>query len=480
MRFTYTRIIFLVLAALVGLCVILKEEAPFYFVQVAIGSALLLVLLKESVDRGGTIFHPVPLTCIILLWAFVFSPVVSVYTDYYLALPPKLIDYEKWIWYVSWIYTVILVFLFLGVLLGSKIKSAVNDIRSPVRSRVLFYAPLFLGVTALLQIYVYASMGGLVGYMRTWTDSKESFDGLGLVFMVAEAFPIIAMFVVLILFSGKNEIERRRSILLVTVLFLGFFVLKMLFGGFRGSRSNTIWGLFWFAGVIHLYFYRLKLIHFLFGLGFLSFFMVSYSLYKTYGVESFSGEYSLEDTNRFEGAHPLLVVAQGDFARTGVHALLLHEYFDRNDYELKWGRTYITSFLSMMPLVSTPFTPDNKSTAGAELFYGQTNLQPGSSHYHNSRIYGLYGEGLFNFGPVIPLILFLCAGFLIGWLDAWARSLSKIDARRLLIPFIANASFIMLMSDFDNTIFFLVKNGLVAILFLILVTKVDARAVGKN
>ena len=79
--------------------------------------------------------------------------------------------------------------------------------------------------------------------------------------------------------------------------------------------------------------------------------------------------------------------------------------FTRDDYKLKYGQTYASSLFKLIPGFESPFGYENKNSAGAELFYGQT-VNAEHSYYYNSRIYGLYGEGLLNFGPFIPILFF--------------------------------------------------------------------------
>src|SRR5207244_4309581 len=73
------------------------------------------------------------------------------------------------------------------------------------------------------------------------------------------------------------------ALVLVLVVYL---VLKMFFGGLRGSRSNTIWGMFWAVGLIHLYVRPFPRILVVVGIVGLVGFMYFYGLYKAAGLQA--------------------------------------------------------------------------------------------------------------------------------------------------------------------------------------------------
>ncbi|MCY1409805.1 hypothetical protein D9M71_251620 [compost metagenome] len=85
-------------------------------------------------------------------------------------------------------------------------------------------------------------------------------------------------------------------------------------------------------------------------------------------------------------------------------------------------------------------------------------------------MFGLYGEGLLNFGPALPILLFIGAGMLIGKIDSFCLRLKAEDPRTLLIPFIANGSLVLILSDSDNLVFFIMKNGFMAFLMIFLIS----------
>lgn len=426
-----------------------------------LSSFLLLLLYYEARAKGATVFHALPLTALIMVWSYALAPVASVAWDQYLLLPPREIDWLTWTSRISWVYCACIIMFFIGVRFGARFDGAASQVWVINRRRFFFSAVFLLCVTAVLQLYIYAQFGGVLSYLTKWTEERESFEGMGSLFMVAEAFPIIFFIFAAVLIKEKGWKDARS---LVWVLFIVFFLLKLFFGGFRGSRSNTIWGLFWAAGIVHLYIFELRARHFIIGFLFLISFMSAYSVYKSFGVHSFSGEYSISDTGRFTG-NPVQEMLLGDFSRAGVNAYILAEYFSRADFELKYGSTYANTLGKLVPDGGLLDSLHSKNTAAADLFYGDRYAKAGEKS-HNSRIFGLYGEGLLNFGPVLAVLLFGIVGALIAKVDLFFRSLSLGDARLLLLPFVTNACFMAILSDSDNFLFFTFKNGILPLILI--------------
>lgn len=447
------------LALISGLC--LESNQETYIFTVFIGSWLLTDLLVKSLNAGSTLFDPLPLTALVTLWAMVLSPVVSAYTGQYLLLPPKQIEFETWNRHIALIYLPCLLLFYVGVQAALNLKLT-NTPRCFSRSRTVIFGGLFLGITSIGQVALFVSMGGLLGYMQQWTSNRGSFSGLGPVFMVTEAFPLILLFLFIILFGDRRF---KHPFWVAVGLLIGILICRMIFGGLRGSRSNTIWTLFWAAGLIHVYIYKFKIHQYLAGIVALYAFMWIYTLYKIFGIDAFSGNYSLSSIKHLD-TNPLISLLLTDFSRAGVNAYMLHEFFSDATYQLRHGTTYLYSSLMMIPGAAASFGFESAGKAGIELFQG--NSAHAKNLFVNSRVFGLYGEGLLNFGPYVPVMLFLVAGFLIGLIH---NKVSRPDASppwKLFTPFIAYTCMTLIMSDSENIVFFIIKNGFLPILFVLL------------
>jgi hypothetical protein len=313
------------------------------------------------------------------------------------------------------------------------------------------------------QCWVYTRFGGLLGFIDAFSDSIGQPDfvpgltGWGWIFIVSESFPVLAM----ILFAvWANRSTAARRWLTISAVLLGFFLLKMFFGGFRGSRSNTIWGLFWAAGIIHFWIRPITRKLVFAGLGFLMLFMYLYGFYKDLGSEALTAfeEGSLNEKNSRSFQGMLL----GDLGRADVQAFLLHRLCKLDsDYQYAWGRTYLGSIALLVPRSIWPDRPLTKTKEGTEAEFGAGTYDEGE--WSSSHVYGLAGETMLNFGPFpVPLACMLF-GVIVGRVRRFLWMLQPGDARLLLFPLLIMSCFSILNSDTDNLLFTFIKNGLVPI-----------------
>src|SRR5690625_2579624 len=95
-----------------------REDAVYFFLQMLIGLLCLGWVIFSCIKLGKTIFHPLPMCSLILMWALVISPFIAVVTDHYLGLPPKDIDFKGWTINISFAYMLCVVFFTVGAFLG--------------------------------------------------------------------------------------------------------------------------------------------------------------------------------------------------------------------------------------------------------------------------------------------------------------------------------------------------------------------------
>jgi hypothetical protein len=98
-------------------------------------------------------------------------------------------------------------------------------------------------ITLSLQIWIYNRFDGIVGYIQAYEarHQAELFAGMGWLFMLSESFPILLAFGYAHYARKNGRLQSWQAIVLFLLLFV---VLRLFFGGMRGSRSNTIWALF--------------------------------------------------------------------------------------------------------------------------------------------------------------------------------------------------------------------------------------------
>ena len=251
-----------------------------------------------------------------------------------------------------------------------------------------------------------------------------------------------------------------RSWLVIVAVLLGYFLLKIFFGGLRGSRSNTIWGLFWAAGIVHLWIRPITRKLVFAGLGFLVLFMHVYGFYKDLGGDVLTAfeEGSLNEKNRRSFPDMLL----GDFGRADVQAFLLHRLWKSDsDYRYAWGRTYLGSIALLIPSSIWPDRPPTKTKEGTDAEFGAGTYDEGQ--WYSSHVYGIAGETMLNFGPFPIPLAYLLVGVIVGRLRRFLWGLQPGDTRLLLFPLLVMSCFSILTSDSDNLLFNFIKDGLIPI-----------------
>lgn len=328
---------------------------------------------------------------------------------------------------------------------------------------------LLLG--GLLQLWVYQQNGGILGYISTYMESRETgftdtrFKGMGILFIMSESFPILAM-MAFALYASRHKAAR--SWMALSAAFLLYFVLLMLFGGLRGSRGNTLYSLVMGAGMIHLFVRPITKGMMVAGLTFLIGFMYVYGFYKEVGMEALTvlkadaGQVQEMEGKTKRTFRGLLL---GDFGRSDVQAFILYRLsvFPQY-YDYAWGRTYLGSAALLVPQSLWPERPVTKVKEGTEVMLGKGAHRSGL--WDASNIYGLAGETMLNFGPVPVPFAFLLLGWIVKKVRRFAAALDEQDIRRLMIPFAVIFITNVLTMDSDNLLWLTAKFALVPFLVL--------------
>ena len=409
------------------------------------------------------LFDPVGILGLFGVHFFFLCPLLHVawdsYLEDYLAHPP---DWRPWLGHMAMLNAA-------GLCLyqGARRRAALwggntppTTMRKVARGRMYFACIVGLLVSGTLQVGFYIMRGGVMSYIDSITASvgaaseDQADQGMGIIFMISESFPILAMMFYAMI-SEKRKWARALTVVLVA-LFV-FFLLKIFFGGLRGSRSNIIWGLFWAAGIIHCWVRPLSRQFVAVGLCFLVAFMYIYGFYKGLGTQAMAAfeDGSLHQKSQ-RGMDSMLL---GDLGRADVHAFLLHRIMkEDSDYKLGWGRTYIGSVGLLVPRGFWPYRPPIKTKEGTDAFFGAGTYDEGK--WYSSKVYGIAGETMLNFGPWPVPFAYLLFGLVVGRLQRFHRNLDRRDARLLAYPFFVVWCFSILQSDSDNLIFNFIKDGM--------------------
>jgi hypothetical protein len=425
------------------------------------------------------LFDPAGMVGILGFHFFFLSPMLMIHWAYRMRyLPEQPDDYRVWLGLMAILNLIGLVGYRWVVAWRTKPAGAlpVSSTRWEMEGKRFWIVWAFLAIASVLtEGYLLVSFGGFSGYVAAYSGwlkgNSDSFAGSALLFAVSESLPIL-----LILAFAFWARKAKPGTLTVVVVFTIFAVADLIIGGMRGSRSNVIWTVFWGAGIIHLYVRRIPRAAALASLAFLYLFVSVYAAYKQHGSSLFadyeiSGEVSSLNTDAEDSATVLV----GDFSRTDVQANLLWRMSREGHAAYAWGGSYLGALTMLVPKSLWPERPPTLVRWATDAEYGSGTYASGMMQ--STRVYGISGEAMMNFGPLgVPLSLVLL-GFGVGALRRLRNTLASSDARLLLLPFLVNLIFLTLLNDSDNIVFYLIKYGLVPVLLLVLSSQRLARRV---
>lgn len=297
-------------------------------------------------------------------------------------------------------------------------------------------------------------LGGILKEAQAFETDPAVFAGKGWLLVLAWPLAIFS-FIILVVTLTDHERKIQRHLTTALLLLSALGIMHFLLMGWRGSRSATIWAFFWMAGIIHYRFRRLSRGVMAGGVILLIVFMYFYGFYKEQGRVGFevlrSPSLWLEPQGYRRDLKGLLL---GDLARADSNAFILHNLIkDSGDYNYRWGLTYAGAFSVLIPKYFWSDRPEYKVDAGTEAQLGKT------TPWRSSRVYGLSGEALLNFGPFGVPVLFALLGGLLGWHRRKLRSWEASDSRMFLAPFFAILFVAGLVGDSDNLVFAAVTEG---------------------
>ena len=406
-----------------------------------LGSSLKLVFSGEDIFSPLSIYY-------FFGWIFFYwAPLNQIVWDFWPSLTADGMDdwVSVWGWFCILGYIVVGFFLRIPKYSGTKNTFSIDY----YKFTQIFY--LLSAVCILSQVIVLIKFGGISGLVSAYEMRIEEglqgynpSSGFGFLFTFSESYPnLLAIYIVV-----KYRHDERFKLLRYFMIYMFFlFVVNMFFGGLRGSRSTTIWSMFWAAAIYHFMVSRISLRLIFIGVLLLATFMSAYSLYKFGGVDGLKGLYDSEiktqiyESRYVSDADKLVVVR--DASRADVQAYVLREYFD-NDMALAYGRSLIAGAFSFVPSFVMPSKPDTFVREKTSIFIGEWYFSDSS---YTTLLTGLFGEFVVNFGPFFGMTYFALFGLFIGWLSQVYRNMHRDDGRRYLLPVLLLCVIQFMMSD---------------------------------
>lgn len=440
-----------------------SEKMDYYIVFIMISGVFIFYNVLTFLKRRDY-FAPSGILSVVMYYFFIIAPMMHINYGYY--YPYFYDSYDEWFSkYNHWAFLNLLglMLYYITMFICSKKFNNVEKKRaiyfSDIKENIFYFLIGVVLITSLIfQILIYQKFGGIYNYiLAKELYGLEAFSGLGKYALIAESFPIMVMFLVAYIYRNRSNV---RIVEVLTIICV-FLFLKFIFGGLSGSRSNIVWALFWCFGIITFYIRRLSLAFYSVSLIFLVLFMLTYGVYKKHGSDFMnaiqttgisSNNYKSENTDSV-----LLMSLMTDFSRADIQTFSIYSQSKGTYTNLRWGETYIASLLMFMP--SDFLSLERKATPGAEILHNVSNTQ-------TTRVFGMVGEFIINYPYQIYPIAFILLSIIVFKIDKYYFGLEKRDIRFIISPFLANLCIVLLISDSDNIMFFLLKNGVMPMLFI--------------
>lgn len=325
-----------------------------------------------------------------------------------------------------------------------------------------------LAVSAVAQAYFYVRFGGIVSFASTVPSSdKSQFLGSAWQFAIAESFPYLLLLLIGIRYRREAVKGRWWSL---CALLGAFACISVIFGGLRGSRANVVWPMLAVLSMIDLIVRRIPRFLLPVLIGLLVVFSFVYGFFKSEGLTGLIGATDSQHRTQLERTYnrSLEDIVLSDLGRADVQSFLLYRLYGSGaPYAFARGETYFGALALPVPPTLWATRPDTKLAFGTEAQYGPGRTGPGNRP--SSRVYGLQGEALLNFGYLLVPVSLWCLGMVVMRVDAVIGGwISRDDGRVLLAPLLLIGVLQLLIQDADILVFFLAKTAAIPILLLFL------------
>ena len=443
-----------------------------WFLLPTVGCGL---LLGADAGRwlGGRLepFDPKGIVAVVGIHLFVIAPVLVVWWEFDYDVMRRPDDWRPWIGVMSLLNLLGLAAFRLtsGIAISSRRRRrrVTTWVLSEKRALPILVVTLVLG--GLAQAYVWWRVGGIAGGPEIDREDVRVSFGIR---TFANAFPLLL--VVLATFLARRR-DREHGKYSVAFAVLGVtFVLYFVGDGLRGSRSSVVFTLFWTAGIVHYFWKRLSARWLIVGVVPMAVFMYLYSFYKVYGTDvlrQYEMQGSVSNLSENSGRTFGHLVIR-DLSRADVQAYLVFLLSKHDaDYEPQNGRTYLEALgRSALPSWIWRGRPklSAKSLAGTKLHFG---IETGLYGRPLSKVYGLGGEAILNFGlwGVVPA--YAIVGLLLGFYRRYYATWHARDARLFLAPFACILFLGLIAGDLDNVVAAIMGKLIVPLAILLLIAE---------
>lgn len=397
---------------------------------------------------------------------FLFYFVIAVYAHYYFNFFVELYveDTLSTLINLNIINFIGLTLAILGYIFSKKINVRTSfsfsvDFKK-IKNRSLF----FIVIGLLLSIYLFK-----YDFSSVIKSVDESNENSILLYMFVENTPLLMGWFFIGYYKSKDKIPSAHSFYFMLLIIV---LTSLIVSGTRGSRISIILQISSFILLYSSIYKKVKFRNILIALFFAFTFNSYFTIYKYGGIEA------IEDYIA-TGYKPTYISDYQDFRKVILHDLgrsdvqaVIYDRVIKGDYSPSYvPNSYIYSLNLLVPS-SLRFNEGFYSKE--QLGYSAQYMTTLSKENKSSRIYGIMGESLLNFGFLGVFLSFFVFGFVIQkTLIAYKNSVS--NGLILFIPLIVLFPTYYLFYDFGNILFMVVKTWFIAILIFLSASKLKRK-----
>ncbi len=344
------------------------------------------------------------------------------------------------------------VFIIFGLLIASRFKININTNKTINWFLLKKVSILYILISTSYLLYLI----GTGNYF--YSEILEETSGASLLeYMLIESTPLIlSWFIIAHLKIRESKVFWR--------YFLLFTMVAIIFSGARGSRIAVIFQIINFLIIYSIFIksidFRKIIILLIFGW----LFNILFSNYKYGGIQGLENFFTTGTESAYIESkdNKTLHFLLGDLGRTDVQAKIISS-IDAKEYSPSYSpQTYLYGLSLLLP-GDTRNNFLSKRQLGTQAQYGFE----ADSSYSSSRIYGLLGESLLNFGYYLIFPIFFLYG-VIHFITLKLMYLFKNSALALFSPLLFFIPIYLLFYDFDNIVFQIFKNWFIPLFVFLL------------
>lgn len=313
---------------------------------------------------------------------------------------------------------------------------------------------LFIGMGVLLTTYLYLfQLGSIIKSSEVSDEGKSIF-----LYMFIENLPLLMGWAYI---SYYLQRELRPSKLSFYIMLFIIVLASLIVSGTRGSRISILLQISTYLILYGSVFRKIKFKNILIATIIAFVFNNFFSVYKYGGIEAFneylSTGYKPEYISNYQDNRKVIL---HDLGRSDVQAFIYDRVLEKEYTPPYFPHSYLYALNNIIP---NSLQPSIQLYSKESLGYSAQYYHPLTKELKSTRIYGVNGEAILNFGFAGLGLSFVLFGFIIYSSLHIAQRASSYGIT-LFLPLITLTPIYYLFYDFGNILFMLIKTWTIPLL----------------